>query len=75
MSESNLISIWFFIGALLFVYGLVIFGANIVEMVSPDTGSTVILHELHFGVWWGLLLIVIGGFYFIHFRPWSRKDG
>ena len=75
MSEKKLISIWFFIGMLLFLYGLVIFGANLVEMVSPGTGSTVILHELHFGVWWGLLLIVVGGFYFIHFRPWSRKDG
>ena len=75
MSERNLISIWFFIGMLLLLYGLVIFGANIVALFLPDTGSTVKFQDLHFGIWWGLLLIVIGGIYFINFRPWRRKAG
>ena len=73
MTGNERISIWFFIGSLLLIYGVAIFAANLVEMLSPSGGSTVILQNLHFGVWWGLLLIVVGGFYFVHFRPWARK--
>jgi hypothetical protein len=74
MTEKNSVSIWFFIGSLLLIYGIVIFGANLLDTFSPAGGRTVVLQELHFGVWWGLLLIVIGGFYFIHFRPWRRRE-
>jgi len=74
MVGKGSISIWFFIGTLLLIYGVVIFAANVIDVLSPSGGSTVVLQNLHFGVWWGLLLIIIGGFYFRHFRPWGRKD-
>jgi hypothetical protein len=67
------ISIWFFIGSLLLIYGVIITVANIVDMMSPATGTQPVLHELHFGVWWGVLLLIIGLVYFIHFRPWKKK--
>jgi integral membrane sensor domain MASE1 len=73
MAGKDSISIWFFIGSLLLIYGVAIFVTNVMEMLSPSGGSTVVLQSLHFGVWWGLLLIIIGGTYFLHFRPWGRK--
>jgi hypothetical protein len=74
MIGKDRISIWFFIGSLLLIYGVAIFAANVVYLFSPGTGPTVVLAELHFGVWWGALLIIIGGTYFYHFRPWRKKS-
>jgi hypothetical protein len=68
------ISIWFFIGTLLLIYGVIITIANVVEMISPTTGKQPVLSELNFGVWWGVLLLIIGLAYFIGFRPWKTKN-
>ena len=69
MSEhKHYISIWFFIGALLLVYGVLITGAGAYAWVNPPAQQPV-LAELHAGLWWGILLIALGGFYSIHFRP------
>jgi hypothetical protein len=68
------ISIWFFIGSLLLIYGVVITIANVVDLISPNTGHQPVLSELHFGVWWGIVLIIIGAVYFICFRPWKKKE-
>ena len=67
------ISIWFFIGSLLLLYGIIITIANVVEMVSPSVDKQPVLHELNFGVWWGILLLIIGSVYFFGFRPWKKK--
>jgi hypothetical protein len=63
-----MISIWFFIGALLLVYGVLICGAGVYELISPPE-HPVVLGELHAGVWWGALLIVLGAVYTIKFSP------
>lgn len=70
--HKKMISIWFFIGALLTVYGVLIFGAGIYDLIVPGKHN-VVLRELHAGVWWGALLIVVGLFYTIKFRP--KKNG
>ena len=67
------ISIWFFIGSLLLIYGLIITVANVVETISPTPGKQPVLSELNFGIWWGVLLLIIGLGYFISFRPWKKK--
>jgi hypothetical protein len=67
------ISIWFFIGSLLLIYGVIITIANVVEIISPTVGKQPVLSELHFGVWWGIVLLIIGAIYFIGFRPWKKK--
>jgi hypothetical protein len=51
------------------VYGLLIMGAGIVGW-SSDTGT--VLHELHAPVWWGGLMLALGIWYTIKFKP-SRK--
>ena len=62
------ISIWFFIGVLLTIYGVLILGYGISELVTGQT-APVVLAKLHTPVWWGALLLALGLFYGIRFRP------
>ena len=71
MHRPGMLSIWFFIGVLLLIYGVLITGAGLYELMSPPS-RTVVLAELHAGIWWGALLLVLGGFYTIRFAP--RRD-
>ncbi|HVO10612.1 MAG TPA: hypothetical protein VMX54_07630 [Vicinamibacteria bacterium] len=64
------IPIWFFIGALLALYGVLILGAGLYGLVHPPA---VELASLHVGVWWGALLLVIGVVYVVKYRP-RRED-
>lgn len=66
-----MISIWFFIGVLLLIYGVLILGEGIYEIASPPA-HPVTLANLHAGIWWGALLMILGGFYTLKFRP--RRD-
>jgi len=67
------ISIWFFIGAQLLIYGFIITVANIWEAYHPTMHREIVLKGLNFGIWWGLLLFIIGIIYFVSFRPWKKK--
>ncbi len=64
----HFISIWFFIGLLLLVYGAIIAGLGLYGLVSPP-GRAIVLARLHAGIWWGALLIVLGAIYAWNFRP------
>jgi len=66
--HSSGISIWFFIGALLTVYGVMIFGYGLYELASHQTAG-VVLADLHAPVWWGALMLALGLFYSVRFRP------
>ncbi len=68
MHGSGFLSIWFFIGVLLTCYGVLILGAGIYELYVPSPHPPV-LANLHFGIWWGAVLLVIGLVYFIKFYP------
>ncbi len=70
MHRPGMLSIWFFIGVLLLVYGILILAAGIYGLSSPPN---VVLANLHAGIWWGILLIVLGLVYTVHFRP--RRQG
>jgi len=65
------IPIWFFIGALLAIYGVLIFGAGVYDWVHPPE-QKVALWQYHAAVWWGLLLVIFGLIYTIRF--WPSKD-
>jgi hypothetical protein len=71
MSEkSEIIPVWFFVGVLFLVYGILIFASGVAEWSHPpDT----VLAELHAPVWWGGLLIALGALYCAMFRPRRRK--
>jgi hypothetical protein len=66
--HSSGISIWFFIGVLLTVYGALICGYGIFELVTHQTAN-VVLANLHAPVWWGGVMLVLGLFYALRFRP------
>ncbi|HLK47239.1 MAG TPA: hypothetical protein VKT49_03840 [Bryobacteraceae bacterium] len=67
-----MISIWFFIGLLLLVYGVLILRTGLYEVISPPEQPVVLAH-LHAAIRWGALLIGLGVVYLSHFRPGRNK--
>lgn len=65
MHGKKEISVWFFIGVLSLIYGILIIGATATSGSEPG----VMFGEYHVGTWWGGLLAVLGTFYSIVFRP------
>jgi hypothetical protein len=70
MTKDSHLSIWFFVGILLTFYGLIISAAGIYGLFNPPA---VKLAEYHADLWWGLILLAIGGFYCYHFAPRPLK--
>lgn len=67
MSEKHhIIPVWFFVGVLLLVYGVLILVSGIYDWSHPPD---VVLANLHAPVWWGGLLTVLGIIYCVLFRP------
>ena len=66
--HSGHISIWFFIGTLLTIYGALILGYGLFELATGQIAN-VVLANLHAPVWWGALLLILGLFYGVRFRP------
>ena len=70
--REHFISIWFFIGAVLLVYGILILLSGVYDLINPPERPVTMSH-LHAAVWWGALLVVLGIVYCVRFRP-GRKD-
>jgi hypothetical protein len=67
MSEDHhIIPVWFFVGVLLLIYGVLIVGSGIYHLSTPPSTK---LGHLHPAIWWGALLTVIGAVYVYLFRP------
>jgi hypothetical protein len=66
--HSSGLSIWFFIGVLLTIYGSMILGYGLYELTLPQMAVA----NYHASVWWGALLLAVGLFYGVRFRP--RRD-
>jgi hypothetical protein len=62
------IPIWFFIGAVLAVYGVLILASGLYSWVHPPERK-VALWEYHADVWWGALLMALGSVYLVRFWP------
>ena len=73
MTEGKrVISVWYFIGVLLTIYGVLITGAGLYDLLTGVRRDTVMAGS-HPGVWWGALLLVLGGIYVYFFSPGRRK--
>jgi integral membrane sensor domain MASE1 len=72
MEKEHQVPIWFFIGSLLAVYGVLICGSGIYRWKFPPAVDTVALSHLHADIWWGGLLLVLGLIYVVRFWP-SRQ--
>lgn len=70
--RAQRISIWFFIGILLLVYGILICGTGIYELFVPPE-HPVVMAQLRPAIWWGGLLLLLGAFYCYHFAPGRSK--
>lgn len=68
MHQEGGIPIWFFIGSLLTVYGVLILACGIHNVVSPPAHPVVLAH-LHADIWWGILLLGVGLLYVVKYRP------
>ncbi|HYK61198.1 MAG TPA: hypothetical protein VEV85_17325 [Bryobacteraceae bacterium] len=64
--HRDLIPVWFFVGLLLGVYGLLILSSGLAELSNPPA---TVLANLHAPVWWGAVMVIVGGAYCLAFRP------
>lgn len=69
---KHFIPIWFFIGSLLTIYGVLILGSGIYGLFVPPSNPVVMSH-LHIEIWWGSGMLLLGLAYVVRFRP-NRKD-
>jgi hypothetical protein len=65
---KQMISVWFFIGCLLSVYGFLIFSAGLLSLAGKSVHQQAAA-QLHLPIWWGVVMIALGLTYVIHFRP------
>ncbi len=65
--HEHQVPIWFFIGLVLTVYGVLILAYGLFG--PPVAERTVQLAEYRADVWWGAILLVFGLVYTIKFRP------
>jgi hypothetical protein len=71
MSLKAMLSIWFFVGALLASYGVLILIEGLRDLAS-ETRLSYVLTNLHLQIWWGIGLLLLGSFYLVRFHP-GRK--
>jgi len=64
--KRHIVPVWFFVGVILLIYGVLILGNSLIYLSRPPT---TVLGELRPEVWWGAILTVIGGVYVYLFRP------
>ncbi len=67
MSEGpRMIPVWFFVGIILLIYGVIVLATGIYELSNPPP---TVLANLHPALWWGGLLTVLGGLYVYIYMP------
>jgi len=65
-THHKMLPVWFFIGVLLLIYGVIILFVSVREYSHP---TPVVLAEYHAGVWGGVILLLFGGGYTWRFWP------
>jgi hypothetical protein len=69
MSEREPLAIWFFVGLILAVYGLIVLATG---FVWPHPAT--VLGHLRPALWWGALMIVAGAVFLLIGRPRRTHD-
>jgi membrane protease YdiL (CAAX protease family) len=69
-AHERQVPIWFFIGVLFTVYGIIILASAIFGVLHPPPpDQRVQLWDLHVDVWWSILMILFGIVYTVRFWP------
>jgi divalent metal cation (Fe/Co/Zn/Cd) transporter len=61
-----MIPVWFFVGVILLIYGVLILATGLYEFSHPPA---TVLAYLHPAVWWGALLAIVGAVYVYVYMP------
>ena len=56
--------IWYFVGLILSIMGFIILVTGI-YMFAANTETKSVLSDLHPNIWWGAIMVVVGGIYVI----------
>ncbi len=70
----RMIPVWFFVGCLLSIYGVLILAAGISDF-SGGLHSGIAMYGLHLQLWWGAGLLILGLIYVLLFWPRSSNHG
>ena len=60
--EKGMRSIWYFVGLILLVIGIIVFAAGIYDLLNPAK-QDIKLTSLHTNIWWGVLIAITGLIY------------
>jgi hypothetical protein len=71
LHKHHMIPVWFFVGVILLIYGLIILGTGIYEFSGPPLEALAKMPAAirHPALWWGALLTIIGGVYVYLYMP------
>jgi hypothetical protein len=58
--RHHMLPVWFFIGVILTIYGVLIFAEGLYELSHP---AETVLANLHAPIWWGVIMVVVGIIY------------
>jgi hypothetical protein len=64
--KHHMLPVWFFIGLLLIIYGVMILGQGVYDVSHP---CGVVLEGLHAPIWWGAIMAVAGLIFVQQNRP------
>ncbi len=71
-NNPHAVSIWFLIGLQLDIYGVLITGAGIWDYLYP-AAVHLKMAEYHAGIWWGIIMLVLGLYYTICYAPVAKN--
>jgi hypothetical protein len=71
MNKHAMKPIWYFVGLILSVMGILIFLSGIYQVIEPPSTKT-ILASLHPDIWWGGFMVLVGGFMYFMSRKKSN---
>ena len=82
MESEHQVPIWFFVGLLLLIYGVLIVGAGLYALGSPTDVQQALEKSwpdapwlfLHADIWWGAVMTVVGAGYCYRFHSWRPGE-
>jgi hypothetical protein len=61
-TEKGMRSIWYFVGLIMLIIGIIVFVAGIYDLTNPAT-KNIKLTNLYTNIWWGAIITIVGGIY------------